>query len=124
LEESMNINLNATIHLHYPADRALERIEGKVDDLLALGAQLLMVSQETKDVLDRVDAATTRIGTEVTEAAAEITKLKDLIATGMTSAEVADVNARLTATADSLKTAGDALDAIGSNPDQPVPPEA
>ncbi len=62
---------------------------------------------DVQSKFDEIDVATTALGTEVT-------RLRDLVHTGMTAADVATVKDKLTAVAT-------ALNGIAADPDNPVP---
>ena len=79
----------------------------KLDQLLAQGAALLMANAETKAIMTRIDTATTGI-------ASRITALIAKIGTGMTQAEVDEVNQGLGAEATRLE-------GIAVDPDNPLP---
>lgn len=71
------------------------------------GDALMAVSKELQDALDRIDSATTAIGTRVTTIA-------DQVKTGMSQQEVNDVVTKLNAEADKLNS-------IAADPNNPVP---
>jgi len=79
----------------------------KLDQLLAQGVQILMATTETKAAMARIDQATDDIS-------ARITALVAKVGTGMTQAEVDEVNAGLSAEASKLE-------GIAKDPDAPVP---
>jgi len=78
----------------------------KIDQILAQGAQILMANVETKAAMDRIDAATTAISDRITTLIAKI-------GTGMSQAEVDEVNKGLSAEADKLE-------GMARDPDAPV----
>jgi hypothetical protein len=95
-------------------DALIRRVTDRLDDILtslrALGAQgkqALMASAEIKAALAKIDTATDNI-------AADIKRLKALIVPGMTTAEVAEVQAE----ADRIAAK---LEGIAADPDNPDP---
>ena len=103
LQSLVERGLSVHVHLHgggsVPSDD-LRRI-------LAQGESLLMASAELKAALKKIDTATDNI-------AADIVRLKARIGTGMSDAEVADVQAE----ADRLATK---LEGIAADPENPDP---
>ena len=83
-----------------------ERAHRKLDALLAQGALILMATTETKAAMKRIDDATTAIGERISALIAKI-------GTGMTQAEVDEVNAGLGAEADKLE-------GMAKDPDAPI----
>ncbi len=72
----------------------------RLDTILTLLQELKTMSADaTKAILARIDAATSAIGERITALIAKI-------GTGMTDAEVAEVNAALSAEADTLEAMG------------------
>jgi uncharacterized coiled-coil DUF342 family protein len=92
-------------------DRRLRSLQHGVHVVSVQLEVLLMASEELKAVLARIDAATNNI-------AEDIRRIKEQIGTGMTSAEVAEVQAEAEALAVKLEAlAADTEDPI---PDEPV----
>jgi len=100
------------IHLHEEhggrVTDMLGRILTRLGVLEAQGERLVMAGAELKAGMKRIDAATTNI-------AADLKRLKDKVGTGMTDAEVADVQAAIDAQATRLE-------GMANDPDNPDPP--
>lgn len=89
-----------------PADTSkLDAIDSKLVELKEL---IMAVSQELKDVLARIDAATTKIGQK-------LDALAQQISTNMSQADVDDLKTQ-------LGTEADKLEAMATDPANPVPP--
>jgi hypothetical protein len=95
--------LDVHVFFHFTAGGADQRL----DDILAQGRQILMATTETKAAMGRIDTATNNISTRISALIAKI-------GTGMTQAEVDEVNAGLSAEADKLE-------GLAKDPDNPVP---
>ena len=91
-----------TYHIHLDSGSA----DRKLDQLLAQGEDIFMATTETKAAMSRIDAATTAIGDRISALIAKI-------GTGMSQAEVDEVNAGLNAEATKLE-------GMGKDPDAPV----
>ncbi len=90
---------------HYP-DADAHATHRKLDLLIAQGERILMVSQQTKDALSRIETATTDLGVRVSALIAKI-------GTGMSDAEVTEVNTELGAIAGNLE-------GMAKDPENPV----
>lgn len=100
------------IHLYHHVDtghvdRMLDRILTHVRAIEAQGERLMAASQEIRDAMGRIDAATNTIATR-------LQTLADQIKAGMTPAEVQEVVTGLQAEATKLE-------GLGANPENPVP---
>jgi len=74
---------------------------------------------------DKTDAATTEMGTSLSGVAADITALKDQIATSLTADQVASLKARGGAAAAAVEAVAASLKALDAeNPTGEVPPPA
>jgi|SRR6185436_2491299 len=98
--------MSSDIHVHLHIDLG-ERATAKLDAIFAQNERLLMAAADVKAALAKIDAATNDI-------AADIKGLKAKIGTGMTDAEVAEVQAE----ADRLATK---LEGIAADTENPVP---
>ena len=103
------------IHLHLPSE-LVARVSAQLEDILthirelrSQGARILMVNQQTKDALARIEKATTDLGTRVTALIAKI-------GTGMSDADVSEVNTELGAIAGNLE-------GMAKDPENPIPVE-
>jgi len=108
------MDLNVYVHLSDSGERVsvhalLDQILTRLRALEAQGVKILMVSQQTKDVLVRIETATTDLGVRVRAIQAKV-------GTGMTDAEVAEVNSELGAIAGNLE-------GMAKDPEQPIPPQ-
>lgn len=82
----------------------------KLDHLITQVGKVLMINQQTRDILVRIDKATNDLAARITAALAKIN-------TGMTEEEVAQINSELSAVVDHL-------DGMAKDPENPVPPAA
>jgi cell division GTPase FtsZ len=109
--------MKAEVHHHYyGADPRLDRIESKVDTLIAATEQILMaISAQTQQILDRFDAATTQIGNAIVGVADDLRRLVDKA--GLSTEETAAFESRLT----ELEAQGQSLVALDAEhvPDVP-----
>lgn len=97
-------------HHHHDPDYAqrLDRIEHALQQILEQGKVIItMISKETRDVIAKLDAATTAIGNRLDTALSQIKE-------GMTADEVKEVQGLIAADADRLQ-------AMGTDPTNPVP---
>lgn len=94
-------------HIHIHLDGPFEEILTHLRALRAQGEQLMAVSQEIKDSMARIDAATNTI-------AIRLQVLAEKINTSMSSADVQEVVTGLNATATQLE-------GLGHDPENPVP---
>jgi len=94
-----------------PVDRRLDAILSHVRAIQIQGVENAMATAEVKAALGRIDATTNNI-------AADVKRLKDKVGTGMSEAEVAEVQADAERIATRLE--GIANDPDNPDPDQPA----
>jgi hypothetical protein len=94
-------------HSRYHLEIVFDRLVTKINRILRLCEVQHMASAEIKAALAKIDTATDNI-------AADIVRLKEKIGTGMTDAEVAEVQAGLDKTVTKLE-------GIAADPDNPEP---
>ncbi len=106
------MDLHLYVHLK---DEAAVSVHGLLDKILtrlraleAQGEHILMVNQQTRDAMTRIETATTDLGGRITALIAKI-------GTGMTDQDVADVNTE-------LGTIATSLEGMAKDPENPIPP--
>ncbi len=77
---------------------------------------------DIKGQLDTLEQVTTQIGEGVAAAQAEYAKLVADLESGVTPTDADTIVARIKATNDKLTPFVDALKAIGTDPENPIPP--
>ncbi len=80
-----------------------------------------MQNKELLALIARVDKATTAIGEDVSAVATKIDALVAKITTSMTAAEVTEITDKFSVQVERLEAAGENLDALGKDPEDPVP---
>lgn len=118
------MEIHVKVHLHFHGDppekidrvlHTLAHLERKVGTLMSLASDL-------QASMTRIEQATTENGETLKKVGANITQLAGRIKNNMTDAEVADLQSRFAAHADTLTAEGALLTEMAKDPTNPVPP--
>jgi hypothetical protein len=102
-------------YLHNDDDERIARIETLLERLMA-------VTQEVRDVLQRVDATTNTIAAGTANVAQRIDALAARVVGGISDADAQDIKAQLMQSADRLEAVSTTLTELGKDPANPIPP--
>jgi len=106
--------------------RELESIQGTLDQVLERLEAMSDLSEETKAVVEQVNERTNGIAEAVGTTVTLIGDLRnqiDQLDDGATPQELQTMKNTLETAAGNLQTQMERLQAVGQNPEQPVPPE-
>lgn len=110
----VDININATIHLHVDDPKALEAVQARLGLVLEASNRVLDQGVSLMGAADDMKASIAKLDATDQNLAADIQRLKDKIKSAMSPAEVAEVQSALDAVVAKFQ-------GLANDPDNPDP---